>query len=134
MTDNDIISKSSRGFRGGGSQNDGVGRGFSCRVAACCDRTFTFAELEHGVAMSVRKDENTIALAQFSSILTILPFDAKAASQYGLIRANLQQRGMLIGQMDMLIAAHAMSLNLILATNNIREFGRVEGLTVENWV
>ena len=95
--------------------------------------TITLAELEHGVALSVYPEKNADALTQFLSIIDILPFDARAASQYGLIRADLQRKGMLIGQMDMLIAAHAMTNGYTVVTNNVREFARVDGLFIEDW-
>lgn len=91
------------------------------------------AELEHGVALSAYPEKNSDALTQFLSIIDVLPFDGDAASRYGLIRADLQRKGMLIGQMDMLIAAHAKAHGLILVTNNMREFARVEGLSIEDW-
>ena len=95
--------------------------------------TITLAELEHGVALSAYPEKNADALAQFLSIIEVLSFDVKAASEYGLIRADLQRKGMLIGQMDLLIAAHAKAHGFIVVTNNVREFARVEGLKVENW-
>ena len=93
----------------------------------------TLAELEHGVALSAYPEKNADALAQFLTLIDILPFDAKAAAHYGSIRANLQRKGTLIGQMDLLIAAHARAYKLIAVTNNVREFTRVEGLIVEDW-
>ena len=66
--------------------------------------------------------------------VTVLPFDDLAAVEYGNICADLQRKGTPIGQMDMLIAAHARSENLVLVTNNTREFERVIGLQLENWV
>ena len=89
--------------------------------------------MEHGVALSAYPEKNADALTQFLSIIEILPFDAKAAAQYGAIRADLQRKGALIGQMDMLIAAHAKSHGLTIVTNNMREFSRVEGLATEDW-
>lgn len=70
----------------------------------------------------------------FLSEISIFSFDADAAQFYGEVRANLQKQGKLIGPMDMLIAAHAKSKGLILVTNNTREFFRVDGLKVEDWV
>jgi virulence-associated protein VagC len=67
------------------------------------------------------------------SQLEIVPFDAVAAAAYGPVRAALERQGTPIGAMDMLIAAHALSLRLTLVTNNTREFARVQGLSVENW-
>lgn len=68
------------------------------------------------------------------SEIKIISFDALAAQSYGAIKADLQNRGMSIGPMDTLIAAHAKALGLILVTNNVREFSRVDGLEVEDWV
>jgi len=95
--------------------------------------TITLAELEHGVALSAYPEKNEDALAQFLTLIEVLPFDAKAAAHYGSIRADLQRKGTLIGQMDLLIAAHARAYGLTAVTNNMREFTRVEGLTVEDW-
>ena len=64
----------------------------------------------------------------------MLDYDYAAASQYGDIRANLGRKGIPIGVNDLHIAAHARSKGLILVTNNLREFERVAGLRVENWV
>ena len=93
----------------------------------------TLAELEFGVAKSDYPEKNANALTQILSIINVLSFDANAASVYGSIRADLQRKGTPIGGLDMLIAAHAKSRNLILVTNNVREFQRVEGLLIENW-
>ena len=67
------------------------------------------------------------------SSITIKEFNANAAEEYGRIRADLEKKGTPIGPMDMLIAAHAKAENLIIVTNNVREFNRVNDLTVENW-
>ncbi len=94
----------------------------------------TLAELEYGASKSSEPDRNREALEQFVSPLEIAVFDRLAASVYGRIRALLEKRGRPIGSMDLLIAAHALSLNVRLVTNNMREFKRVPGLRVENWV
>jgi tRNA(fMet)-specific endonuclease VapC len=96
--------------------------------------SITLAELEYGVAKSSQPQQNSEALHAFVAPLEILPFDDRAACRYGEIRAFLEGKGKVIGAMDMLIAAHAGSLGLTLATNNLREFQRVPGLEVENWV
>ena len=70
----------------------------------------------------------------FLSGIEVVPFDADAALAYGSIRADLTKKGNLVGANDMLIAAHAKALDLTLVTNNTREFNRVEGLKIENWV
>lgn len=94
----------------------------------------TVAELQYGVVKSSEPERNRLALAQFLAPLAIADFDAPAAEAYGLIRAGLERQGTPIGPLDTLIAAHALSLGVILVTNNEREFGRVPGLSVENWV
>jgi tRNA(fMet)-specific endonuclease VapC len=93
----------------------------------------TLAELEHGVALSAYPQRNAIALHQFLAILEVLPFDSRAAAAYGDIHADLQRKGNKIGPLDMLIAGHARAEDMTLVTNNMKEFVRVEGLTVENW-
>jgi tRNA(fMet)-specific endonuclease VapC len=95
--------------------------------------SITVAELEFGVQKSLYPSQNQEALEQFLLPLVILDFDHEAARKYGKIRALLENRGRVIGALDMLIAAHALSLNLPLATNNVGEFSRVPGLKVLNW-
>lgn len=95
--------------------------------------SITLAELEFGVQASANVEKNTIALYKFLSILEILDFDSNAATEYGKIRADLKKKGTPIGNMDMLIAAHAKSEDLIVVTHNTREFERVEGLQLEDW-
>jgi tRNA(fMet)-specific endonuclease VapC len=93
----------------------------------------TAAELYYGVSKSVYKERNQNALEQFLAPLVIADFDIPAAMVYGSVRAYLEQQGTPIGSLDTLIAAHALSLNLTLVTNNEREFSRVPGLRLENW-
>ncbi len=99
-----------------------------------CISSITYAELMHGVEKSQARERNRLAIALFLSPISIVDFDALAAEEYGRIRADLEAQGKPIGPMDMLIAGHAKSKGLILVTNNTREFTRVEGLTVEDWV
>ncbi len=99
-----------------------------------CISAITLAELQHGVEKSINPEKNSMALLQFLSILDILPFDDLAAVEYGKICAYLQKRGTPIGTIDMLIAAHAKTENLIIVTNNVREFERVPDLKIENWI
>jgi tRNA(fMet)-specific endonuclease VapC len=96
--------------------------------------TITLAELEYGVSKSSQPRRNRDALRQFIAPLEIAEFNDRAAEAYGRIRAALEKRGQPIGAMDLLIAAHASSLAVRLATNNEREFKRVDGLRVENWL
>ena len=96
--------------------------------------SLTVAELEYGASKSRHPAKNRIALDQFISPLDVAAFDREAATAYGRLRANLEQKGTPIGAMDLLIAAHALSLKVRLITNNAREFRRVPGLRIENWV
>lgn len=96
--------------------------------------SITVAELEYGVAKSQQQEKNRTALLQFLLPLEIVDFNAAAATNYGSIRSDLETRGIIIGAMDMLIAAHALSLGVILVTNNVREFSRIPTLLLENWV
>jgi tRNA(fMet)-specific endonuclease VapC len=96
--------------------------------------SITVAELDYGVSKSRHAVKNRLALAQFLSPLEVASFDRDAAAAYGRLGATLEQKGTPIGSMDLLIAAHALSLAVRLVTNNAREFRRVHGLRVENWV
>ena len=94
----------------------------------------TLAELEYGIAKSQHKTKNQQALTQFLIPLEVMAFNDLASSAYGEIRAQLETKGTIIGAMDLMIAAHALSLNSILVTNNTKEFSRVKGLEIENWI
>ena len=96
--------------------------------------SITLAELFHGVEKSARPEQNMSALEQFLLPLDLVDFDQDAALAYGKIRADLERTGQLIGSMDILIAAHAVSLDAIIVTNNVQEFQRVKGLFVEDWI
>lgn len=98
-----------------------------------CTSAIAASEMRYGAVNkgSVRLVER-VELAL--SWLTVRPYDDEAAHAYGRIRSDLERKGQPIGLGDLFIAAHAKSLNLTLVTNNIREFSRVEGLKVENWL
>ena len=91
------------------------------------------AELAYGVAKS-GSARNRQALEMFLAPLTILPFDEAALWAYGDLRADLERRGTPIGSLDTMIAAHALSQQALLVTNNSREFAKVPGLQLDNWV
>lgn len=99
-----------------------------------CISSITMAEMEYGISKSSNPDRNRLALDLFLVGINIVPFDDVAASQYGPIRASLEMQGTPIGSNDLLIAAHAKALGLTLVTNNTREFARVDGLKLDNWV
>jgi tRNA(fMet)-specific endonuclease VapC len=96
--------------------------------------SITMAELVHGVEKSAMQEQNREALNQFLLPLEVADFDQQSALIYGKIRADLEGTGQGIGPMDTLIASHALSLDAILVTNNMREFSRVPKLCIEDWL
>jgi tRNA(fMet)-specific endonuclease VapC len=96
--------------------------------------SITLAELAHGVEKSSNPARNMSVVEDFVSRLEVLPYDERAAWHYGLIRTALERQGTPIGVNDVHIAGHARSLGLVVVTNNLREFERVPGIIVENWV
>jgi tRNA(fMet)-specific endonuclease VapC len=95
--------------------------------------SITFAELRFGVEKSQQIQNNRQALEEFILPLEIADFDEKAAVIYGTVRAALEKAGTPVGSMDMLIGAHALSLDLTLVTNNVREFKQIKNLNVVDW-
>lgn len=99
-----------------------------------CMSSITLAELRFGMEQSRQRGSTKKNLDRVAGALTVAPFEEQAANAYGALRAQLQAAGKPIGPLDTLIAAHALSLGLILVTNNTREFKRVPGLRVEDWI
>ena len=95
--------------------------------------SITASELAFGVEKS-GSERNKRALKKFLSPLEILPYDEQAVWHYAQLRHDLQSKGQTIGSLDMLIAAHALALDVVLVTNNTKEFERIERLKLENWV
>ncbi|XCN71394.1 MAG: type II toxin-antitoxin system VapC family toxin [Candidatus Electrothrix aestuarii] len=93
----------------------------------------TVSELEYGVAKSIRLEENQQRLEAFLAPFELLPYTTETVRTYGAIQADLEKRGEVIGPLDMLIAAQALTEELTLVTNNEREFRRIPGLQIENW-
>ncbi len=98
-----------------------------------CVSSITLSELEYGAAKSADPGKNRLALAEFMTPLSVMPYDDAVASVYGRVRAELEREGTPIGPLDTMIAAHAMALGLTVVTGNEREFRRVVGLKVQNW-
>jgi tRNA(fMet)-specific endonuclease VapC len=96
--------------------------------------SITLSELLYGVSKSLKPEQNQMALAQFVAPLEILAYGDEAAQYYGSIRAYLEKQGTPVGSLDMLIAAHTLSLDCILVTNNEKEFNRIPNLKIDNWV
>ena len=92
------------------------------------------SELAYGAARNARPPQNFAALHEFLMALEVAPYDFAAAMQYGSVRSSLEHKGRPIGPLDTLIAAHALALDAILVTHNTREFERVKGLRVEDWL
>ncbi len=99
-----------------------------------CISSITLGELHYGAERSARRLENLQAIEHFVARLDVLPFTAKAAAHYGQVRAELERVGKPAGTHDTLIGAHARSEGLIVVTNNVREFERMPGIRIENWV
>jgi tRNA(fMet)-specific endonuclease VapC len=95
--------------------------------------SITLSELRYGVAKSKHREKNAKALDEFIIPLEVVSFDEDAAHAYGEIRATLEKSGTPIGAMDMLIAAHAVSLGIPLVTNNTREFARIPAINIIDW-
>jgi tRNA(fMet)-specific endonuclease VapC len=91
------------------------------------------SELLYGVEVSPRRAQDDTALSAFLPHVEVLDFPDAAAIHYAQIRADLKNRGLMIGANDLFIAAHARHLGIKLVTNNTTEFGRVKGLEIENW-
>jgi tRNA(fMet)-specific endonuclease VapC len=102
-------------------------------VSSIAISSLTYSELMFGAAKSSRPEQNRFALTQFVAPLEVAPYDDMAAPHYGNLRAFLERQGTPIGSLDMLIAAHALALDCVLVTNNVKEFARVPGLKMENW-
>ncbi len=96
--------------------------------------SIVLAELCYGVALLPNASHLRGYIQKFSSGLCLLPWGAEAAAHYGDIRAELECKGLSIGSMDMMIAAHARSVDAILVTNDLKHFRRVPGLKLENWI
>jgi tRNA(fMet)-specific endonuclease VapC len=107
---------------------------FDQLAEALCISVITLGELLYGVEKSARRTENLQAVEQFTARLEVVPFSLRAAAHFGQIRAELAKLGTLCGAYDMLTGAHARSEGLMLVTNNVREFQRIPGLLVVNWV
>lgn len=98
-----------------------------------CLSAITYAELRYGAEKSQLRDRNLDTISRLKKLIPVLPFGEDASEEYGVIRSYLEKKGQPIGGNDLLIAAHAKALGLVLVTNNTREFLRVPGLSVELW-
>ncbi len=107
---------------------------FNLHAGQMCISSITLAELLHGAEKSIKPDHNMRQVEDFVSRLELLDYTRKAAAHYSDIRASLERLGTPIGVNDLHIAGHARSESLILVTNKLREFERVEALRLDNWI
>lgn len=107
---------------------------FNSNAGRICISSITLAELLHGAEKSNNFEKDRAVIEDFVSRLEVSPYDNKAASHYGNIRASLEEFGAPIADNNAHIAAHARSKSLVLVTNDEYEFKRISGLRVENWV
>ena len=107
---------------------------FNQHASQMCVSSITVAELIHGAEKSQNRQQAFVVVEDFLSRLSVLDYDYSAAGHYGDIRADLERKGTPIGVNDLHIAGHARSAGLILVSNNLREFERVDGLRLDNWV
>lgn len=107
---------------------------FNRHAGQLCISSITLAELLHGAEKSAQPEHNLQQIDNFTSRLDVLDYNNNAAAHYGDIRATLERKGTPIGVNDLHIAGHARSHGLVLVTNNLREFERIEGLRTENWI
>jgi tRNA(fMet)-specific endonuclease VapC len=96
--------------------------------------SLTIAEMEFGISNSMYPERNRVSLLEFLTIFNILDFCEKDAIPYGMIKTHLKRSGDIIGPIDMLLAAQAISNNLIMVTNNTKEFKRVDSIKIQNWI
>ena len=104
------------------------------KVGEAAVSTITYGELLFGAEKSTGREKALEIVGDFISVVRVLPLIPEIARTYGAIRALLESKGQPIGANDLWIAAHAKAMNLTLVTNNAREFDRVPGLKVQNWI
>lgn len=113
---------------------EGVRMAFKQHHAQMCISAVTVMELMYGVEVSAQSQRNLVAVEGFIARLDVLDYDAVAAAHTAQIRAKLTKAGKQIGPNDQMIAGHARSRGLVIVTNNTKEFKRVSGLLVEDWM
>jgi tRNA(fMet)-specific endonuclease VapC len=111
-----------------------IKRMFNTHIGQLCISAVTWGELICGAEKSEQVEKNLATLDGFAARLEVLPFDKQASRQFGQVKAELELQGQKIGSYDTMIAGHARSQGLIVVTNNVREFKRVEGVRVVNWL
>ena len=113
---------------------DVVRKAFNLHEGQMCISSITWGELVFGAERSSQPERNLADIEAMAARLDVLAFDTPAATHFGQLRSELYSKGQPIGPYDMMIAGHARAIGLTLVTNNLREFERVPGLRVENWL
>ena len=126
MLDTDSVSFALRGL-GNVSQ-----RLLAHKPSEICMSSITLSELRYGAELR-HSDKLNHLIEEFAQAIAVMPFDTSSAVQFGRTASDLTRKGLPIGNFDTLIAAHALSLHLILVTNNTKHFRNVPGLEIENW-
>jgi tRNA(fMet)-specific endonuclease VapC len=116
------------------SRPAGLRERFNSLADQLCISAITLAEIIYGAEKSARPVENLAIIERFVARLDVLSFGERAATHYGQVRAELERAGHPVGIHDMMIGGHARSEGLTLVSNNLREFQRMAGLRLENWV
>lgn len=111
-----------------------VREAFNRHHAQLCISTVTLMELIYGAEKSAAPERNLAVVESFAARLEVLDYDHRAAAHSGQLRAELAKAGTPVGPYDQMIAGHARSLGLVVVTNNLREFQRIPGLRVEDWL
>lgn len=111
-----------------------VREAFTLHEGQTCISSVTLGELIYGAEKSSQPERNLSVIEGLAGRLEVMPFDEKAAAHFGQLRAELAKAGKSIGPYDLIIAGHARALGLVLITNNLKEFERVPGLRLDNWV
>lgn len=107
---------------------------FKQNTGQMCISSVTFGELVYGAEKSTQIERNLADIEAMAARLEIMPFDTSATIHFGQLRAELAKSGKQIGPYDLMIAGHARSLGFMMVTNNTKEFKRVPGLRIENWI
>jgi tRNA(fMet)-specific endonuclease VapC len=116
------------------NRSQSLARRFEEATGEMCVSSIAFAELRFGIEKSNRREESLTAIEEFLSGVPILEFEESAAIHYAQIRAELERSGRPAGTHDMMIGGHARATGLVVVTNNLREFGRMPGVRLENWL
>lgn len=109
-------------------------RFYACEPAEICISSITAAELAYGVENSARAAANRVTLEDFLRLVQVLPWNKNAMWHYARQKTRLWKAGTKIGELDLLLGSQALALEAVFVTNNMREFKRLQGLRLENWV